>query len=96
MSDIPFPIFVAAIFLFGCLAVLHVHRRQQDEQRALPQRDAYLATHGQQTPACQHCRSIDTREFGLHDGEDHRRVVACAQCDKLMFQYSRNTEMRRS
>lgn len=91
MSDVPFPILVAAIFLFGCLAILHVHRRQQEAQRALPLRDAYLATHRQQTPACTHCASTETREFGLDEGEDPRRIVACVKCDRLMYQYRRAT-----
>ena len=94
MSDFPFPVLVAAVFLFGSLLVLHLHQRQQDAQRALPLRDAYLAEHGQETPACHHCGSIDTREFGIHEGEDHRRVVACAHCDRLLFQYTRDTVMR--
>jgi hypothetical protein len=90
MSDIPFPLLVAFTFLFGCLVMLHLHRRSQDAQRALPQRDEYLALHGQQTPACGHCGASETREFGLHDGEDRRRVVACTKCDRMMYQYSRS------
>lgn len=87
VSDIPFPILVAFTFLFGCLAVLHLHRRQQEAQRALPEREAFLALHGQKTPACPKCGNAITREFGLHDGADRRRVVACAKCDRLMYQY---------
>ncbi|NMG15980.1 hypothetical protein [Aromatoleum bremense] len=89
MSNFPFPILVAAIFLFGCLAVLHIHRRQQEAQRDLPQRDEYLAAHCQQTPACLRCASTDTREFGLHEGEDVQRIVACKKCDQLMYRYRR-------
>lgn len=89
MSDIPFPLLVAFTFLFGCLAVLHLHRRQQEAQRALPEREAFLALHGQNTPACPKCGHPETREFGLHDSGDQRRVVACARCDRLMFQYQR-------
>jgi hypothetical protein len=91
MSDVPFPILVAAVFLFGCLAVLHIHRRQHEAQRALPQRAAYLATHRQQMPACARCGSSDTREFGLDEGEDPHRIVACAKCDRLMYRYRRTT-----
>ena len=94
MSDIPFPILVAALFLFGCLAVLHIHRRQQEAQRALPQRDEYLAANGQHTPACNHCGATETREFGLHDGADDRRIVVCTKCDRQLFQYTRSTEIR--
>jgi hypothetical protein len=89
MTDIPFPLLVAFTFLFGCLAMLQLYRRQQDAQRSLPQRAEYLAVHAQQTPACSRCGAQETRDFGLHDGEDHRRVVACAKCDRLMYQYSR-------
>lgn len=89
MSDIPFPLLVAFTFLFGCLAVLHVHRRQQQAQRALPDREAFLALHRQEAPACPKCGSHDTREFGLNDSGDDRRIVACAGCDHLMYQYQR-------
>jgi hypothetical protein len=89
MSDVPFPILVAALFLFGCLVVLHLHRRQQDAQRALPSRAAFLDAHGQNTPACDRCGSTTTREFGLHEGEDPQRIVACAKCDRLLFQFAR-------
>ena len=92
MSDVPFPILVAALFLFGCLVVLHLHRRQQDAQRALPSRAAFLETHGQDTPACDRCGATATREFGLHEGEDAQRIVACAKCDRLLFQYARAPE----
>lgn len=89
MSNLPFPIILAVLFLFGCLAVLHVHQRQQQTRRTLPLRDEYLAHHGQSTPACLRCRSSDTREFGLDEGEDPRRIVACAKCDAPMYQYRR-------
>jgi len=89
VSDIPFPLLIAFLFLFGCLAMLQLHRRQQDAQRALPDREAYLAANGQSEPACLGCGSLRTREFGLNDGEDNRRVVACAECDRLMYQYLR-------
>ena len=91
MSDIPFPIIVAVLFLFSCLAILHFHQSRQDAQRALPQRDAYLAAQGGQIPTCGRCGATDTREFGLNEEADHRRVVACAKCNQLMFQYSRDT-----
>lgn len=89
MPDLPFPIIVAVLFLFGCLAMLHVHMRQQEARRALPLRDEYLSRHGQTTPACARCRSAETHESGLDGGEDLQRVVACAKCDAPMYQYRR-------
>ncbi|AKU11468.1 hypothetical protein AzCIB_1567 [Azoarcus sp. CIB] len=91
MSDVPFPVLVAAVFLFGTLAILHVFMRQQEAQRNLPERDQYLASHGLDSVVCAHCRSIDTREFGINDSGDDRRVVACSQCDKPLFRYTRGT-----
>lgn len=87
MSDLPFPILVAMTFLFGCLAALHFHRRHQEAQRALPDRAGFLGIHNQSVPACPKCGSEETREFGLHDSNDQRRVVVCKRCDQLMYQY---------
>lgn len=91
MTDIPFPILVAFTFLFGCLFVLHLHRRQQDAQRALPERAEYLAKHGQQAPACDRCGSNQLKEMGLHDSDDARRIVSCAGCNQMLYRYERET-----
>ncbi|NMG42754.1 hypothetical protein GPA22_03265 [Aromatoleum toluvorans] len=94
MSDVPFPVLVAAVFLFGSLAIVHLAMRHQDAQRALPERDQYLATHGLQSVSCAHCQSTETRELGLDDAEDDRRIVACARCNKLLFRYTRGVSLR--
>lgn len=90
MADFPFPILIAVLFLFVCLAVLHLHQRQLARQRALPLRADYFAAHGLETPVCVHCRSIDTRDIGLNDSTDHRRIVSCAQCNKMLYRYERS------
>ncbi len=89
MTDIPFPILIAFTFLFGCLFVLHMHRRHQDAQRALPELADYLATHNQQAPACNRCGSANLKEMGLHDANDVRRIVSCADCNRMLYQYQR-------
>ncbi|WP_018991547.1 hypothetical protein [Aromatoleum toluclasticum] len=91
MSDVPFPVLVAAVFLLTSLTIVHLAMRHQNAQRALPERDAYLATHGLQAVACAHCQSTETRELGLDDAEDDRRLVACARCEKMLFRYTRDT-----
>lgn len=90
MADFPFPILIAVLFLFVCLAVLHLHQRQQNQRRALPLRADYFAAHGIETPVCVHCRSIDTRDVGLNDSTDHRRIVSCARCNRMLYRYERS------
>ncbi|WP_332674787.1 hypothetical protein [Aromatoleum sp.] len=87
MPDLPFPVIVATLFLFGCLAMLHVHMRQQERLRALPLRDEFLAGRPAAAAACARCTSTDKREFGLGDGENAQRVVVCAKCDRPMYRY---------
>ncbi len=87
MPDLPFPVIVATFFLFGCLAMLHVHLRQQERLRALPLRDEFLAGRAATSAPCVRCASTDKREFGLDDGDKAQRVVACAKCDRPMYRY---------
>ena len=43
MSDLPLPLLIAMVFFLLCWFLLRRHFRFQDEQAALPQREAYLA-----------------------------------------------------
>ncbi|AYH44164.1 hypothetical protein [Azoarcus sp. DN11] len=89
MSDVPFPVLVAAVFLFTSLTMVHLAMRHQDAQLALPERDAYLAAHELQSVTCAHCQSTEMREFGFNDADDDRRIVTCASCRKALFRYTR-------
>lgn len=94
MSDVPFPVLVAAVFLFTSLTLVHLAMRHQNAQRALPERDAYLAAHDLQSVACVHCQSTEMREFGFDDSEDDRRIVTCAGCNKSLYRYTRGVAPR--
>jgi hypothetical protein len=92
MSDLPLPLLIAVVFFFLCWFLLRQHFRFQDEQAALPQREAYLAAHGQRQPACHACGSQRLSETGLSHGGDERRIVRCADCRTLLFQFRREAD----
>lgn len=83
-----FPIVVFLIFFVGALTLITWHQRSMSARRTLPARDDYVAAHG--SAACRHCQSAATREYGLEDQSDERRVVACTACGKDLYQYRRD------
>lgn len=86
--DILVSVLLIVTFFGGALAVISIHMRQMSVRRALPLRDAYQAQHGKLN--CLRCSSGEQREFGLDDKDDDKRVVACAACNRELFQYLRN------
>mgnify|MGYP001170056550 FL=1 len=89
MADFPLPILVLFVFFSFSWFVLRLHRKFQDKQAALPQREDYLRTHGLQEAACHACGSKAFREIGLSHGRDERRIVSCVDCKELLFQFRR-------
>lgn len=67
------------------------HLRHMKAQRDLPTRDAFFNAQGG-SGACPGCGSAERAEHGLDDKDDDCRIVACAQCSKLLYQYERERE----
>nr|MBL8457706.1 hypothetical protein [Zoogloeaceae bacterium] len=89
MNNIPLPVIVAVLFFLGGALVMELHHRFQQRQRALPERDDYIRDHGQHTPACVACGASALNESGCSHAEDSRRIVRCAQCRTMLFQFQR-------
>ncbi len=68
------------------------HLRHMKAQRDLPTWEAFLDTQGG-SGACPGCGVSERAEHGLDDKDDRCRIVACAQCSKLLYQYQREHEV---
>lgn len=90
MFNIPLPIYVAFFFFLGASFLLNLHQRFQKRQRDLPERELYLTEQGREEPACKSCNSANMHEIGLLHGEDDTRIVSCADCKTLLFQFKRD------
>lgn len=90
MLNIPLPIYVAFFFFLGASFLLNLHQRYQKRQRELPERERYLADLGRQEPVCKSCDSANISEIGLLHGEDDTRVVSCADCKTMLYQFKRD------
>lgn len=86
--DILVAVILIATFFIGALVIISIHMRQMSVRRALPLRDAYQTQHGNLN--CLRCSSSKQREFGLDDKDDDKRVVACAGCERELFQFVRS------
>ena len=89
MADFPLPILVLFVFFAFSWFLLRLHRKFQDKQAALPQREEYLRAHRQREAACHACGSKAFTEIGLSHGRNERRIVSCADCKELLFQFRR-------
>ncbi|MBL8443764.1 MAG: hypothetical protein JNK52_06910 [Zoogloeaceae bacterium] len=89
MNNIPFPVIVAVLFFLGADLVLYLHHRHQKRQRALPEQNDYMRDHGQHAPACIACGATELDEAGCCHATDTRRIVRCATCRTMLFQFQR-------
>ena len=67
------------------------HLRHMKAQRDLPARAAFFDAHGAEG-ACPGCGATERAEHGLNHKDDACRIVACAQCAKLLYQYARERD----
>ncbi|MBN9422824.1 MAG: hypothetical protein J0I91_10185 [Candidatus Accumulibacter sp.] len=79
------PVIIIFTFFIGSFVLISMHLRKMGQRRALPERDAYRQRHG--SLACRHCGATGARDYGLDDQNDDKRIVACADCGKDLFQY---------
>ncbi len=61
------------------------HLRHMKAQRDLPARAAFFDAHGAEG-------ATERAEHGLNHKDDACRIVACAQCAKLLYQYARERD----
>ena len=82
------PVLIIMTFFIGSFVMITLHARAISARRALPNREAYqqLST----SEMCPGCGSSERREFGLDDNSDRKRVIACAACNKELFQFVRD------
>ncbi len=85
----PLPIVFLMLLFFGFWLVLYTFRRSEARKRRVPQRETYLAEHGETSPACAACGSSTLQESGLSHGTDRRRLVSCSDCKQMLYQYER-------
>ncbi|MCB1960867.1 MAG: hypothetical protein KDE68_10165 [Rhodocyclaceae bacterium] len=80
-------IFILTLFITAFI-VLTRHQAHMRAQRKLPDRTDYFAQAGE-GGACRACGSTDTAEHGLDGGSDDVRIVTCANCRALLYQFRR-------
>jgi hypothetical protein len=85
--ELAIPVVIIFTFFIGSFVMISLHLGQMSARRALPSRDAYLQQSA--SLACSKCGSSEQREFGLDDQHDQKRIVACAACNKELFQFRR-------
>ena len=83
-----FPAIMFVAFFAITFVLVTRHLRRMKAQRELPTRDTFIDAQGGRG-ACPKCGAAERAEHGLHDKDDHRRIVACAQCSRLLYQYER-------
>ena len=87
--EMAFPIVLILTLFIAAFIVLTRHQAHMRAQRKLPDRATYLAAVGADG-ACKKCGATETVEHGLHGGEDAVRIVSCANCEALLYQYRRD------
>ncbi|MBT0959767.1 hypothetical protein [Denitromonas iodatirespirans] len=87
--EMAFPIVLILTLFIAAFIVLTRHQAHMRAQRNLPDRATYLASAGADG-ACPKCGATETAEHGLHGGEDAVRIVTCAKCQALLYQYKRD------
>ena len=86
MTSVPLPIlFIMAVF-FTMWLILRKYHKLEQRKRALPDLNAFLYASNQTEPRCTACNAADLKDEGLTHGKDERRIVACAQCNTLLYQ----------
>lgn len=88
--EMAFPIVLILTLFIAAFIVLTRHQAHMRAQRKLPERAAYLAEIGP-GGACRKCGATETTEHGLNGGEDRVRIVSCAKCQALLYQYTRES-----
>ncbi len=86
--EMAFPIVLILTLFITAFIILTKHQAHMKAQRDLPDRNDYLAKAGD-GGACKKCGASETTEHGLNGGEDNVRIVACASCGNLLYQFKR-------
>ncbi|TVO59371.1 hypothetical protein [Denitromonas halophila] len=86
--EMAFPIVLILTLFISAFIVLTKHQAHMKAQRNLPDRSDYLAAVGNDR-ACKKCGATETAEHGLNGGEDNVRIVTCASCQALLYQFKR-------
>ena len=86
--EMAFPIVLILPLFITAFIVLTRHQAHMKAQRNLPDRSDYLAAAGKDG-ACKKCGATETVEHGLNGSEDNVRIVACASCQTLLYQFKR-------
>ena len=88
--EMAFPIVLILTLFITAFIVLTRHQAHMKAQRELPDRDDYFASAGE-GGACKKCGSTETTEQGLDDSGDNIRIVSCAGCRALLYQFKRES-----
>ncbi|MCB1962480.1 MAG: hypothetical protein KDF24_04870 [Rhodocyclaceae bacterium] len=86
--EMAFPIVLILTLFISAFVVLTRHQAHMRAQRNLPDRADYFARVGA-TGACPKCGQTETEEHGLDGGSDDVRIVSCAGCRALLYQFRR-------
>ena len=91
MADVPWPLLVFLLLFIITIIIVSRHQRYMNAQRNLPDRDAFLAAHGNEV-RCHKCAGTQTAEHGLDSKDDPIRIVTCADCKALLYQFRREQD----